>query len=329
MNVISQKDQLIQGILYRLLLLVVKLSLYHGSAEKHLEIQHQGQAIGPILVSALQLYVSLYASAYVDGAWDRFERFLQLMAFGDAFASNPPVANPVPEAWATVIEVARSSNTLKVNRARACMLRFASDMGIPEQTKEGNGIDWFSRFMQRIRELASDNGVCDEGGMWDAVDVNGAGVLFLTVWEEGMETRCAGLATAAAWTSSDAIEAFSIWLRIYYYQETGAIPYEENDSITTQASESNRLVLRFMGHTLTENPSASVEFGIDDTVARVRKVGEDGEASTATPEAWEQVRYVVRVARRLVALQRHRTDPAWWRYGGLSGVCRADHMQVL
>ncbi|KAG8881021.1 hypothetical protein FRB98_004586 [Tulasnella sp. 332] len=298
----SEKEQLLQGVLYSLFLKYCGVRRLVSNVPDALEarsaVLQQGILIGPILSSALRLYLWLHPPTSAIETWTGFSEFMRLIDSGQTGASGPPVTATVPEAWGSAVEVAHAGEPLGDDNIGAYYMKRQGGIKLEER-----------------------------GEIWNAADGSGAGMLFLRAWDTATNTDppSSTAQRAMGWASLGVVEAFAVWLSSYDWQEVVAI--RQGDVVYVQATFPRALVIRFIQHALKENPSVAVEFGLSSALEEVM-VGADRDAIRSL-RIGQRLLDAVRDARDRTLRRIDPTTAQWWKYGGMGRVCGIGHIHVL
>lgn len=217
----SEREQLLQGVLYRILLDIdFGYSRRQVAPSARQAALQQGIVIGPVLASALRLYLWLHSSVDTAEAWADFSGFIWLLIGGKATPSELLVK---PAAWDRVVEVAGVGDFVDGNIMAACMLWLAARVDGMGKIDGSRLTSWFVEYMREQGRVKVE--MEESAGIWSAADGKAAGVLFLRAWETMTDagSESSPVLPPVNCTSPEAIEAFASWLSTYDWKETVAI----------------------------------------------------------------------------------------------------------
>ncbi|KAG8882338.1 hypothetical protein FRB97_008352 [Tulasnella sp. 331] len=247
-----EKEQLLQGVLYSLLLDIQGDSNpleaqddAHAELEKRREGLREGPIVGLILTSTLRLLLWLYPMISSDQAWTLFDRYLRVMAFGDLVLSEAPVSECRIELWDRVMEIAREGppdGYRSMGPSTLCLASRVVDFAELDMDREA---EWFGPFMEGLYSdsLDTDRDIpVETRTQWGVINRKCAGILFLEAWQ--VDSAASTVSRLSKWTSPSTIDAFATWLRIYNSSETVEIKLK--DVVLMQISVDPGLVTRFI-----------------------------------------------------------------------------------
>ncbi|KAG8854693.1 hypothetical protein FRB96_007378 [Tulasnella sp. 330] len=275
----EDQERLLQGILYGFFVKIRGQSL-DDDGTRH-DILRHSSITGLALASAMRQYLWLFPNVSPDQAWLTFQSALPRMA-DETAADHPILPVAVPETWDSAITIARGGDPLQYD----CMGPYMMLLGTGLQTHaqgeidEGRLVSWFAQFMQRSCMVKTDDLVSAETReYWSVVDRKCAGVLLLEAW--GATLGANDVASAewpSIWTTSDAIEAFAAWLRVYDGQEI--IEITLGHVVHKQIPVPHDLVPRFIKQAGIVNGHAVEQFKLQETFEAVGRANRSQEDPT-------------------------------------------------
>ncbi|KAG8980724.1 hypothetical protein FRB93_009031 [Tulasnella sp. JGI-2019a] len=286
-SAITEKERLLQGTLYGIFTGMLRS---HPSDELEVESRHahlqNGRVVAVVLASTLRLYIWQHPSVSSEHAWVAFESFLRLLVTG----GTPPVPctpTDAPEAWDTLIELARENHPTRHSCMGLGVLWLASKIEpgheALQQIEEEGLSDWFVKVMRKVQEDGWAENVPEElRSHWTAVERKCAGILFLEAWDATADVDGAGShSQLSSWTSSSTIDAFATWLREFDGQETMDLKLE--DMVIMQVPIRSSLIAGFVEHATLANRQITEELELQNILDRVHSAGHGPQGDISNP----------------------------------------------